>query len=114
MNSIQTTHDSLRRMEQLTTKCIRLVTRAIKRPVPSNLDKLAKVEEQVRSCSADLQLLTLATQYEIKNTLNDNPKSTCIEDSLRLSKKLYTHLRKESIRLQQACRAALDDYSPQG
>ncbi len=114
MARLRTTKTELRRMDQLTTKCLRLIQRAIKQPAANHLSKIDTLEAQIKACSKRLPLLTLATQYHLKMTVNRAPAVTNVRDSLRLTQSLYTHLRAQSRALLEACDTALSGYSPQG
>lgn len=114
IDRVRRTRTDLRRMDQLTTKCLRLIQRAIKQPVGNHLGKIDTLEAQIKECSQRLPLLTLATQYHLKMTVNRAPAVTNVRDSLRLTQSLYTHLREQSRALLHACDTALEAYSPQG
>ena len=114
MENVRSTRIHLRKMDKLTNKCLRLVSRAIKHPTEDNLRKLEAVEADLRVCSKRVPLLNLATQYQIQMTVNQTPQTKDVRDALRLSEELYVQLRKESLRLLTACTQALEDYSPQG
>jgi hypothetical protein len=84
------------------------------KPADNNLRKLAALEAQLKDASRNLPLLTLATQYQIKLTVNQSPSIKDLRGSLRLSAELYTQLRGQSHTLLQACDTALETYSAQG
>ena len=114
MDSIRQTQGQLRRVNQLAGQCLKLIQRTMTKPSDNSLQKLAALEAQLKDASRNLPLLTLATQYQIKLTVNQSPSIKDLRDSLRLSKELYTHLRSQSHTLLEACGAALETYSAQG
>ena len=111
---VQEARFHLRQIEQQTTKCIRLIDRALKQPVDNHLRKISAVEAKIKETSRHLPLLTLATQYQIKLIVNQAPASKGVRDSLRLSQQLYTHLRTHARTLLAACDTAIEHYSAHG
>ncbi len=114
MQSIHQTRQHLRRINDLSNKCLRLIRRSLTKPVDNNLRKLAGLEEQIKETSRHLPLLTLSTQYQIKMIVNQSPSIKDVRDSLRLSRELYTHLQGQAKTLLEACDQALENYSAQG
>jgi hypothetical protein len=114
IDCVRQTQSQLRRVNQLAGQCLKLIQRTMTKPADNNLRKLAALEAQLKDASRNLPLLTLATQYQIKLTVNQSPSIKDLRGSLRLSAELYTQLRGQSHTLLQACDTALETYSAQG
>jgi DNA helicase IV len=74
------------------------------------LDQLSQSEALLKSASAKIEALNLATQEAIKTAVSSGAEIKTVRDSLRFSKKLYTIIHEQSRLLHREGQSVLDSW----